>query len=103
MTTVSGSYEVRLLHEATDDPERANIDVVVEFASDRRFGATFFTVDNIRWLLDQYTKSGECAHGLYVWASDMIIIRRLSDDAIKTAVADLIQTGEFDKAFRELT
>jgi hypothetical protein len=102
MTSTMGPYQVRLLHEAVADAEDANVDVVVEFASGRRFGATFFTPENLERLMDRYKQSGECAQGLYVWASEMIVIRRVSPDAIRIAVADLIEAGEFQKAFREL-
>jgi hypothetical protein len=90
------------LHEATAEAEDANVDVVVEFESGRRFGATFFTLENLERLMDRYKQSGECVQGLYVWASEMIVIRRVSYEAIRTAVADLIEAGEFQKAFREL-
>jgi hypothetical protein len=98
-----GSYEVRLLHEPSLDADDANVDVVVEFASGRRFGATFFTLDNLKHLMERYTQSGECAQGLYVWAAEMIVIRSVTYEAIQTAVADLIETGEFRRAFRDLT
>ena len=103
MPSAMGAYEVRLLHEPASDAEDANVDVVVEFASGRRFGATFFTPENLKRLMDRYQHTGECAQGLYCWAAAMIVIRRLTCDAIETSVAELIETGEFQTAFQELT
>ena len=97
-----GAYRVRLLQEPSSDAEDANVDVVVEFASGRRFGATFFTLENLERLMERYQDSGECAQGLYCWASRMIVIRRLTADAIETAIADLLETREFESAFEKL-
>jgi hypothetical protein len=80
-----------------------NVDVEVELPSGARYAATFFHPDNIAELMDRYQSSGECAGGLYVWASHMIIIRELSRRAIEAAVADLVASDQLSSAFEALT
>ena len=79
----------------TDD----NTDVQVTLANGSSFVATFFTLQNIQRLMDEYKKTGECNHGAYFWATDMIVVRKLTEHEIENTVADLIKTGEFEGAF----
>lgn len=100
MTIPTGSYTVSWLEDeigtnAVDD----NIDVTVKFATGERYMATMFTVTNLESLLRQYRVSGECANGLYVWASHMIVLATLDRKSIEAVVEDLIKTGEFVSAF----
>lgn len=79
-----------------------NADVEVHFADGRRFGATFFTMDNLRWLFEKNRRTGECAGGLYLWAISMIITEDLSGDTVARTVENLLQEGSFETAFGEL-
>ncbi|HEX8717405.1 MAG TPA: hypothetical protein VF722_10570 [Gemmatimonadaceae bacterium] len=81
------------------DPADDNVDVVVRFEGGERFVATFFTLENLRSLMEQYNETGECMNGLYVWSSHMIVIARLTRENVERAVADLIESDEFDAAF----
>jgi hypothetical protein len=81
------------------DPEDDNVDVTVEFADGERFVATFFTLRNVASLFEKYRETGECASGLYLWASNMIIIDRLTKENVEKTIADLLATGEFYGAF----
>ncbi len=78
-----------------------NVDVEVAFDDGSRYMATFFTVQNVQKLMESYEQTGECMKGFYFWASDMILVRRLSRENIAKVVADLISKGEFDKAFSQ--
>jgi len=78
-----------------------NVDVEVKFSDGRRFGATFFTLLNLRSLFDKNKETGECAGGAYLWAADMILVEQLSIDVIRKAVVDLIENGQFIYAFTE--
>lgn len=84
---------------ATIDPVSDNVDVVVHFEDGTRYVATFFTIANIRQIQDHYRETGECRHGLYFWASHMIVIETLTWENVESAVSDLIQSGEFETAF----
>jgi hypothetical protein len=46
---------------------------------------------------------GDCKDGLYLWASDMVIVKELTEASISETVADLIAHGEFVDAFSELS
>ncbi len=76
-----------------------NVDVTVQFATGERYVATLFTLANLQSLLLRYRDTGECANGLYIWASHMIVLPTLDRDSIEAVVADLIKTGEFTSAF----
>jgi hypothetical protein len=80
-------------------PHDDNVDVLVDFVTGERYTATFFTLENLRALMDQYRESGECANGLYVWATHMIVIDHLTKANVERAVQDLIESGEFATAF----
>jgi hypothetical protein len=95
-----GDYVVKVLdHSRREDLSSDNIDVVIYFADGTKYMATFFTLENLRHLFVKNRSTGECASGKYLWAANMIIVESLDDETIKTAVADLIATGEFGRAF----
>jgi hypothetical protein len=88
---IYSSYDIPL-------SENGNVDVRIEMSDGRSFAATFFTVDNLVSLMNRYIESGECASGTYVWATDMIIVRSLSEENIRKSVTDLIATNEIEVA-----
>lgn len=79
-----------------------NVDVEVVFNNGDRYSATFFTILNIQFLLDQYKKTGECSNGLYIWASDMIIVENISENIIRNVVLDLLHSGELYTSFSKI-
>jgi hypothetical protein len=100
MAADRGRYEIEWHGDrAHIDPHDDNVDIHVTFEDGTSYTATFFTVKNITTLLDRYRESGECANGLYVWASDMIIVHELSDEVVERTVANLLGTGEFETTF----
>ena len=57
-------FKLRVLRHATDlDLLDDNVDIEVELSDGRVFSATFFTINNIKNLLCNYKKSGECSNG----------------------------------------
>ena len=81
------------------DPDNDNVDVQVTFPNGDKFSATFFTLQNIQALMQHYTKTGECAAGSYFWASNMIIVQKLTEQAICEAIDDLLAGEEFTSIF----
>ena len=81
------------------DREDDNVDLEVRFGDGSRYAATFFTLNNLRSLFEKNRKTGEYKGGLYLWASDMVVVRDLSEASIAATVADLIAMGEFEAAF----
>jgi hypothetical protein len=100
MSEVRQGYEVRFIPDGVNPhPTADNVDVEVVFDSGEFYVATFFTLENIRGLMEKNRRTGECLGGLYLWASDMIIVERLTLDAVSRTVADLLVSGEFGAAF----
>ena len=84
-------------------PANGNADLEVRFEDGSRYAATFFTLNNLRLLLKKNEQTGDCKDGLYLWASDMVIVRELTEASISETVADLIAQGEFEGAFSKLS
>lgn len=80
-----------------------NIDLEVILADGRRFGATFFTPENIRSLMEKWRATAEntCKYGLYFWCVDMVIVSKLTLEVIAETVEYLMQKGEFEQAFQK--
>ncbi len=96
----TSSYKVTWVDDEFGiDPADDNVDVTVDFATGERYAATFFTVENLKALMERYRESGECANGLYFWSSHMIVIQRLTKVKVDRAIQDLIQSGELPSAF----
>jgi len=76
-----------------------NVDVQVTFPNGERFSAVFFTLSNIEALMRRYKKTGECADGLYFWASDMMIVESLTEKTICKTIDHLLAEDEFGYVF----
>ena len=76
-----------------------NVDVEVHLPDGSRWGATFFTLKNIRTLMNRYRSTGECSGGLYFWAADMVLLEELTYGTIIATVEDLLAEGEFQMVF----
>jgi hypothetical protein len=98
------TYSIQIHHGLEGvDPADDNVDVEVKFDDGSRYAATFFTLNNLRSLFAKNERTGECKGGLYLWASDMVILRELTETSISETVAELIARGEFEGAFSKLT
>lgn len=75
-----------------------NVDVEIKLDNGEVFYATFFTIANIESLFKKNRDTGECKDGLYLWASDMILVEKLSEPVIRNTIDDLIKTGELGMA-----
>lgn len=95
--------EVSIVGDLRDiNPEDGNVDVEVVLRDSRRFGATFFTRRNLKTIMSNYSRTGECASGLYFWCADMIVVETLSMEVIHKTVESLLDSGELEMAFGEL-
>ncbi len=84
------------------DPRDTNADVIVTLADGSRWGASFVSYANVATLVTQWKRTGECLHGTYVWARDMILIDTVSRPQIEKVVAHLLETGDFKAVFSQL-
>ncbi len=82
------------------DIEDDNVDVYVTFEDGRVYTATLITPENIATLMSRYRVSGECAHGLYFWAIDLVVVRApITYERAIAVVANLLRDEKFEKAF----
>ena len=100
-TTVQhNDYILTIFHGiAPLDPLNANVDVHVTFPNGESFSAVFFTLQNIETLMKDYKETGECANGLYLWTSDMLVVQKLTEQTICEIVENLLAEGEFASVF----
>ena len=93
-------YQLIIFAGAGDpDPVDDNVDVEVRFLDGARWGATFYTPDNLKTLLARWQLTGEYRSGLYFWANWTIIVRRLDRETIEATVEGLLEDDEFESAF----
>jgi hypothetical protein len=76
-------------------------DVVVTFGDGSRWVATFCAFAHLERLREACAESGECLHGKYLWATDLILIDDTSRESVETVIHDLLAQGEFRSAFSE--
>lgn len=79
-----------------------NSDVIVTLKDKSQFIASFFTYQNISFLVKRYEKSGESLNGKYFFASDMILIKRLNRTEIENVIKDLLIDLSFESVFRKI-
>jgi len=90
MSTKEHDYKIYLLTDEEDlNPDDDNVDIEVEFDSGERYVATLFTLKNIPSLMKRYESTHECHNGGYFWASDMIVVQKLTKKNIQDTVVDL--------------
>ena len=80
-------------------PRNANSDVVVTRPDGSVWTATFFSYENIAALRLKNQETGECLNGRYMWATNMILVDEITRARVEEVVADLVATGEFERAF----
>lgn len=82
------------------NPIDCNSDVIVSFENGAEWVATLFSYQNITTLVEKNKQTGECLHGKYLWASDMILVDKVTRNRIEEVVAHLLAKGEFENIFR---
>lgn len=67
-----------------------NSDVIVTFVDGSRAIATFFTYENIEFLREKNRETGECLSGKFFWTSHMILVDKISRQAVEEIVNHLL-------------
>ena len=80
-------------------PDDDNTDVIVTFSGGSKWVATFFSYDNIKTISSKNQKTGECLSGRFFWATDMILIDRVTRERIEEVIIHLIDEGDFTDIF----
>ena len=81
------------------DPRDEASDVVVTMPGGDRWIASFVAYGHLPTLVARNRESGECLGGIYLWATDLILVEEISRPTIEAVVADLIRDGGFESAF----
>src|SRR5262245_41929366 len=84
------------------DIDNGNVDVEVELADGRRFGATFFTLRNIQKQMEQDRAAGTCGGGQYFSCRDLVVVRNVAPSTIEGAVESMIREGTIEGVFLPL-
>lgn len=82
-----------LMWENTFDPSDCNSDVIFELDDGSKWAATFFTYKNIETLREKNQSTGECLHGTYFCATDMVLISEISVETIKAVLQEMLLSG----------
>ena len=79
------------------DDENADVHVTLEDGG--VYAGVLASLRNIHFLLDKFSKSGECASGAYFWASSLVLLRDFELDTIQASLDHLVQSGELQHIF----
>ena len=80
-----------------------NVDIEVDLDDATVYTATFFTVTNIIYLMNNYKYfTGDCNNGKYFWASDMCIVDILEYSRIEETIISIFNEGLLEQIFRRI-
>ena len=85
------------------EPLDCNSDVLFELDDGSQWCASFFTYRNIETLRKKNQSTGECLHGTYFCASEMILISEMSEEVILQVLQELLARGEMEIYCRRLS
>lgn len=104
MSIERNPISIRIFDEGLGLPsDDANVDVEVRDHRGNRWSATFYTIPNVRTLMERWRHSGEYGGGTYLWGGrDAILVERLSREVIESTVEQLRKEGEFERVFSAL-
>lgn len=78
------------------EPDDDNVDARL-MVNGRTYFPTVFTPANLTTLMETHERTGEACGGSYLMASDMVVVRRLSIDALRSAFGCLIDQGDLER------
>lgn len=101
---MTSALRVKVLDHAGELPASdINVDVEVTDPSGARWGATFYTIANVRTLLERWRSSGEHGAGAYFWGGPgQVIVAEASVGSINRAVHAIFADGDFEQVFERL-
>lgn len=93
--------EIEIGEENPSDIE--NADGWLTFDTGGRWSATFLTIAEVGRVMDRWRASGECLSGSFFTCPDLVILRNPGVQAMFEAVSELVRTGEFSLALKEIS
>jgi hypothetical protein len=91
-------YSIEIIGDLESSRE-SNVDVYISFGNSEKYFCTFFTVSNIEYLLKRYSETGENNYGRFFWATNMIILKEITLENMRSCVNSLLIDGTFHDAF----
>ena len=99
----SDGFEASFLLSADEHPADAcNVDVEIRLDDGSRWGATVFTIDEVRRLMDRWATNGEAQSGRYFACPDGLIVREPGVDAMVAVIAGLLASGGLGSVLQRL-
>lgn len=83
-----------LQRETVLDVQNDNVDVEVTLTDDNYYVITFYTLSNLKLLMQRWQKTGEYGGGKHFYAADSVIVESLEPKTIKQTVDYLVESGE---------
>ena len=96
MNKINDTYKITIIHNCDENPLDNNVDVVIECPDKTFYTTTFFTIENIKFLMEKDKIHNEHGDGLYFWAVDMIIVKELNISVIVDTIRDIISQNDFN-------
>ena len=90
------------LDEKIDDFNN-NTDVVVQLRSGKKYIASFFSFKNIEYLRVEHQITKRFLSGKYFHVNNMVLIDDCSVGSIREVIDDLIEGGNFESVFKNMT
>lgn len=90
------------LRDVVNDAFNDNAEVRVKFASGEVYDASYFTLANLRTIMERHATTGESAGGTYFWWPHMVIVRELTRESIEVSINDLLKEDEFELVFERI-
>ena len=84
------------------DPYTGNTDVIVHLDNGEKYTASFFAYKNIEKKALENKLNENFMGGKYIWFNNMVLIESCTKDLITEVVQEMIDEGEFHKAFLAL-
>lgn len=88
--------------ESDRDSVDDSTEAVIVFDNGDTYTASFFTYRNIESMRELHQSQGSFLSGKYFWTERMLLIDFISQENVTAVIKDLLDQGDFPKAFRKL-
>jgi len=96
------TFEIEIPDRENFDPLNEAVEVMLTTKTGERYSANFITRRYEDYLFEKNKRTGECARGTYLWIPHRISVDKISDEAIRKSIDDLIKNLEIEKAFGKI-
>ncbi len=97
---MKNKFKVELI-TIIDNEKNDNVDVYVTLPNGFKYVVTFFTLLNIKHLMNKWKETKELS-GQYFWAHNMCIIEDLNKETIISCINEMIENENFEQIFMKV-